>query len=60
MWVLRWMLGEHDMRVKAMGPPLLPLGVYRDLMLLDSVLDDAMAIEAAAEVASEEPALSPT
>lgn len=68
MWILRWMLGEHDMRVRAMGPPLLPLGVYRDLMLLDSVLDDAMAIEAASAAAAPapmpsltpEPALSPT
>ncbi|MES2972578.1 MAG: hypothetical protein V4757_03175 [Pseudomonadota bacterium] len=42
MWVLRWMLGEHDMRIKAMGPPLLPLGVYRDLMMLDTLLDDVM------------------
>lgn len=42
MWILRWMLGEHEMRVRAMGPPLLPLGVYRDLMLLDDLLDDVM------------------
>jgi len=63
MWILRWMLGEHDMRVKAQGPPLLPLGVYRDLMLMDSVLDDAMAIEAAAPAAPgtlPDLALSPT
>lgn len=52
MWILRWMLGEHEMRVKAMGPPLLPLGVYRDLMLLDSMLDDAMAIEASVAAAA--------
>jgi hypothetical protein len=51
-----------------MGPPLLPLGVYRDLMLMDSVLDDAMAIEAACGRAAPAPtpssrpnlALSPT
>lgn len=64
MWVLRWMLGEQDMRLKALGPPLLPLGVYRDLMLLDSVLDDAMAIAAAnaPAPAAQDPApnLSPT
>ena len=48
MWILRWMLGEHDMRVKSLGPPLLPLGVYRDLMLLDDVLDEALDIAATA------------
>jgi hypothetical protein len=42
MWMLRWLLGEHDMRVKAMGPALLPLGVYRDLMVVDRLLDDIM------------------
>ena len=42
MFVLRWMLGEHEMRQRASGPPLLPLGVYRDLMLLDIILDDVM------------------
>jgi hypothetical protein len=42
MFVLRWMLGEHEMRQKCSGPPLLGLGVYRDLLFMDSVLDDAM------------------
>ena len=42
MVVLRWMLGEHEMRQKCSGPPLLGLGVYRDMMLLDTVLDDVM------------------
>jgi hypothetical protein len=42
MFVLRWMLGEHDMRQKCSGPPLLGLGVYRDLMLLDEVLDEVI------------------
>jgi hypothetical protein len=42
MWMLRWLLGEHDMRIKSMGPPLLPLGVYRDLMVLDRLLDEVM------------------
>jgi hypothetical protein len=37
---LRWMLGDPEMRNKNCGPPLLPLGVYRDMMLLDHVLDD--------------------
>jgi hypothetical protein len=56
---------------RAMGPPLLPLGVYRDLMLLDDVLDDAMPsaqpapaptadARAASSPAHPEPALSPT
>jgi hypothetical protein len=42
MWMLRWLLGEQDMRIKSMGPPQLPLGVYRDLMMLDRVLDAVM------------------
>ena len=42
MWMLRWLLGEQDMRIEAQGPPLLPLGVYRDLMMLDRVLDAVM------------------
>jgi hypothetical protein len=42
MSILRWMLGDPDMRQKGMGPPLLPLGVYRDMMLLDEVLDEVM------------------
>jgi len=42
MFVLHWMLGEHEMRQKGSGPPLLGLGVYRDMMLLDRVLDDVM------------------
>ena len=42
MWILRWMLGEPDMRVKGSGPPLLGLGVYRDMMMLDQVLDEVI------------------
>lgn len=42
MWMLRWLLGEHDMRIKSLGPPLLELGVYRDLMLLDRLLNEVM------------------
>ena len=30
------------MRQDCSGPPLLGLGVYREMMLLDSVLDDVM------------------
>jgi hypothetical protein len=43
MFILRWMLGVHEMRQKATGPPLLGLGVYRDLMMLDALLDEVMA-----------------
>lgn len=47
LWILRWMLGEPDMRKRCMGPPLLPLGVYRDMMLLDTLLDEVMITAAA-------------
>lgn len=42
MVVLRWVLGEHEARHKGSGPPLLGLGVYRDLMLVDTLLDEVM------------------
>ncbi|MEZ0306828.1 MAG: hypothetical protein ACAH21_02820 [Ramlibacter sp.] len=42
MFVLHWMLGEHEARHNCSGPPLLGLGVYRDLMLIDKVLDWAI------------------
>ena len=42
MFILRWMLGEQDMRRRSIGPPQLPLGVYRDLMELDNLLDEVM------------------
>jgi len=42
MVILRWMLGDPRARAKAPGPPQLPLGVYRDLMLLDGLLDEVM------------------
>lgn len=42
LFIIRWMLGEPDMRQRGSGPPLLPLGIYRELMLLDQVLDEAM------------------
>lgn len=44
MFILRWMLGEPEMRQRCIGPPLLDLGVYRDLMLLDQVLDEVMVV----------------
>jgi hypothetical protein len=44
MCILRWMLGEPEMRQRCSGPPLLPLGVYRDLMMLDAVLDEVMEL----------------
>ncbi len=44
MFILRWMLGEPEMRTKCSGPPLLGLGIYRDLMLLDSILDDVVVV----------------
>lgn len=44
MFILRWMLGEHEMRQRCSGPPLLRLGVYRDLMALDHVLDEVMVM----------------
>lgn len=42
MFILRWMLGEPEMRQKASGPPLLALGLYREIMFLDQVLDEVM------------------
>lgn len=42
MFILRWMLGEHEMRQKSSGPPLLALGIYREIMFLDQVLDEVM------------------
>ena len=44
MYILHWMLGEHEMRQRCSGPPLLSLGVYRDLMALDQVLDVMMVM----------------
>ena len=42
MFVLRWMLGDAVSRQKNFGPPQLPLGIYRDLMWLDSLLDEVL------------------
>lgn len=44
MFILRWVLGDPTMRMRNAGPPLLGLGVYRDLMLLDSILDDVVVV----------------
>lgn len=41
-FILNWMLGNPEMRRQSSGPPLLPLGFYRDMLLLDRVLDDVM------------------
>ncbi len=46
MYILQWMLGEHEMRQKSQGPPLLALGIYRDLMVLDTLLDEVMQAKA--------------
>lgn len=42
MGFVRWILGEHAQRQRNIGPPLLPLGIYRDMMLLDGLLDEVM------------------
>ena len=43
MFILRWMLGDAQTRQKNSGPPQLSLGVYRDMLFLDAVLDQAIA-----------------
>ena len=42
MVVLRWMLGDSEIHQAGYRPPLLALGVYRDLMFVDRVLDHIM------------------
>ena len=62
MWIRRWMLGDPSTRKKMSGPPLLALGVYRDLLLLDEVLDvllDDTPPEAAPAEGAAEPVPSP-
>jgi hypothetical protein len=44
MFILRWMLGEPDMRTKCSGPPLLGLGMYHELLMLDAVLDEVVIV----------------
>ena len=46
MFILRWMLGDAQSRNKSFGPPQLSLGVYRDLLMLDSLLDEVMTTRA--------------
>jgi len=42
MVVLHWMLGAPENRQPGFRPPILALGVYRDLLFLDRVLDPIM------------------
>lgn len=42
LFMLRWMLGDATTRQKSCGPPQLTLGVYRDMLLLDTILDEVM------------------
>lgn len=42
LFILRWMLGDAASRQKNSGPPQLALGIYRDMLLLDSILDEVM------------------
>lgn len=48
LFILRWMLGDAQSRQTSAGPPQLALGVYRDMLLLDSVLDHVIAARVAA------------
>ena len=48
LFILRWMLGDALSRQKSVGPPQLALGVYRDMLLLDAMLDDVMTTKPAA------------
>lgn len=42
LYIVRWMLGDSTSRQKSSGPPQLGLGIYRDMLLLDSILDEVM------------------
>ena len=44
---LRWLLGDAQSRQKNSGPPQLALGIYRDMLLLDAILDDVMVAKKA-------------
>lgn len=48
MFILRWMLGDAQSRQTSSGPPQLALGVYRDMLLLDAILDEVMVTRSAA------------
>jgi hypothetical protein len=42
MFIIKWMLGDPQMRQHCSGPPLLGLGVYRDLLAVDAILHEVM------------------
>lgn len=44
LFILRWMLGDPQSRQRNSGPPQLPLGVYREMLTLDEMLDEVMAV----------------
>jgi hypothetical protein len=47
MVVLRWMMGEPEIGQLTYRPPILALGVYRDLLFLDRLLDDVAVVRPA-------------
>ncbi len=47
MVVLRWMMGEPEIGQTTYRPPILALGVYRDLLMLDRLLDPVMTVRPA-------------
>ena len=47
LFMLRWMLGDASSRQKNSGPPQLALGIYRDMLMLDAILDDVMVTKPA-------------
>ncbi|MFC5496160.1 hypothetical protein ACFPOE_01320 [Caenimonas terrae] len=50
LFFLRWMLGDAQSRQKSSGPPQLALGIYRDMLLLDAILDDVLTSKPAPPV----------
>ncbi len=46
LFIVRWMLGDAASRQNSSGPPQLALGIYRDMMFLDALLDEAIAARA--------------
>ncbi len=42
LFIMHWLLGDQRMRKHSSGPPLLALGVYRDLLMIDGVLDEVL------------------
>jgi hypothetical protein len=47
MVVLRWMMGEPEIGQMTYRPPILALGVYRDLLFLDRLLDEVVTLRPA-------------